>query len=277
MVYSCKNDADAAALKDLLGTMMAKESPMGPSANDMLEMQGIGAAEIKADGNRVIVTQAAPEEMLNAMLYSQEDMMKVLVPSIKAARNSGIKVSFMNSFQDFLEAPDMAIPTIFNGAKMSANLSASGMGKELMFKLFRSMGPKEEKTETGMAIECFKMFTGAEITQAAGWHKAAITELLGLLPDGIEPTPAGLRALAAGMAPEGPPDEFKEYTKAYLEVIKKIEGIESMTIENIALPKEFSQNGKDATAALRTSYENVKPFGLIFYMAEPLLEKWGLS
>jgi calmodulin len=279
MVYSCKNDADAASLKVDISNMMSQSSPMGPSVTEMLEMQGIGAAEIKAEGNRVIITQTAPEEMLNAMVYSQEDMMKVLVPSIKAVRNSGCKVSFMNSFQDFLEAPDMAIPTLFSGAKMSANLSAAAMGKEMMFKLMRSMGPKSKDAQDGIsaAIECLKMFTGAEVTQAAGWHKAAITELLGLLPDGIEPTPAGLRALAAGMAPEGPPDEFKDYVKSYLSMIKKIEGVESMTLENIALPKEFSQNGKDATASLRTSFENVKPFGLIFYMAEPLLEAWGLS
>merc|ERR1711988_1024412 len=100
--------------------------------------------------------------MLNALM-SQEDMMKILVPAVKAARNSGIKVSFMNSFQDFLEAPDMAIPTIFNGAKMSANLSASGMGKEMMFKLLRSMAPPRELDGVIMAIDFFKMFTGAEI------------------------------------------------------------------------------------------------------------------
>merc|ERR1711959_822838 len=140
-------------------------------------------------------------------------------------------------------------------------------------------GPKgpEAEVQKNIAIECFKLFTGAEVTQAAGWHKAAIGDLLALLPEGIEPTPAGLRGMAAMMAPEGPPDEFKEFAKGYLDCIKKIEGIESITLENIALPKEFSQNGKDATAHLRTSFENVKPFALIFYMLEPILEKWGLS
>lgn len=204
-------------------------------------------------------------------------MMIVLVPSVKAVRNSGVKVSFMNSFQDFLESPDKAIPTMFDGAKVSANLSSAGMGKEMMYKLMRSMGPPSATNEINMAIECFKMFTGAEVTQAAGWHKAAISELLTLLPDGMEPTPAGLRGVAAAMAPEGIPEEFKDYAQAYLKMLKKIEGIESMTVENIALPKEFSQNGLDATAHLRTSFENVKPFGLMWYMAEPLLEKWGLS
>merc|ERR1712070_397412 len=121
-----------------------------------------GAPVYKADGNKMIITYGAPTEMLEAMVYSQEDMMKVIVPAVKAVRNSGIKMSFMNSFQDFLEAPDTAIPTLFNGCKVSANLSAAAMGKEMMFKLIRSMGPDRPRdmAEKNLAIEFFKLFTG---------------------------------------------------------------------------------------------------------------------
>lgn len=272
LVLLCKSESDA-------GEALAQITELYESAfKEMLEgMVGCGPT-FSTEGAKLKICMEAPQEMLDMMVYSNEDMMKVLTPAIKAMRNSGFKVSFANVFADFLAAPDTPFPELWGGAKWSFRACASSFGKNMMFTLLQKLAP--EKAEAAMMIEVAKLFTGAEMATALGWHKGNIKDLLVMLPgEGSCASPAGLREMMSmlGPGPDDVPGEAVPVGTVGVTVSKKLEGIDSLIIENMFLPKEFSQNGKDATANFSVKCENFKPFPLLCYLSEPSVEKLGLA
>jgi len=269
LVLTAKSEADA-------GECLTKITEVLESGfKDMLEMMVGAAPEFKQDGANLIVTMSAPDPgMVEMMLASSEDMLIVLTPAIKALRNSGMRWSFANNFEEFLASPDSPILELFAGAKMKAMISASSFGKRMFFKLIQKMSP----SSASLYLECFKLFTGAEISSALGWHKGNLKDVMDMLPDEAK-SPSGLRGMLFALAPGANdlPDEAKMLGQVVIDVAKKLDSIQSLAVENLPLPKEFSQNGQDATVGVRINCENVQPFALAHYLLEPVIEKCGLS
>jgi len=279
LVLSAKSEAEAtecvAKIKETLAPF-----------EEMLQMMDIPVPDIKSDGANIVISLSPPEEMLQ-QLYMQEDMMKFLTPAIKAVRNSFVKVGFANSFDDLNNDENRAkpVPELFAGTKITTRLSASAFGKGMLFKLIERKKKSIERNSgpgaAGMLIDMLRLFTGAEVNTAMGWHKSNLTDVMGMLSSmGMEPflSSKGLRETLPNFAPPGEalPDEGKLVGAAAVEILKKLDGIQSLTLENVALPKEFSQNGLDATVAVRVTCDNVKPFALANWILEPSIEKVGL-
>lgn len=276
VLYFSSDDAAKKAAGNL-ESFLSDDCPMAPGMKmkDFFEMQGFQPKVTQAD-KKVCTTITVPKAMLEEMVYSQEDLMSAVVPLIKALRNSGIKVSMMNTFGDFLSSPDTPFYETLSGSKVQTNLSATAIGKKMFFKLLKSKAPSEK--EAASVIDTMKLLTGAEINQSLGWHKAAIKDAVGqMLPEGIELSPAGMKNLVQAMAPGDCPDEMKGMIKNLVAVIQSAEGVESFSLENIELPKRFSQSGTDAVAAVRSSFENFKPFPLVQYIFGPVFESWGVA
>jgi hypothetical protein len=235
------------------------------------------------DGANIIFSFSPPEEMVMAQVYEQPEMMKTITPAIKAVKNTRFSVSFANSFDDFLGSPDTPAPELFAGAKVKAILSASAVGKGLFFNVLNGMmGASGDGEQGKLGIEVFKMFTGGDVTACAGWHKAAVGGLMSMVEEMGLPAnvfcPSGARDFLPNFGPgsDDLPDEAKMVGKLMIQVYSQLESVQSVSIENVFLPKEFSQNGLDATVAVKATYENVKPFALVSYILTPSWTKAGL-
>jgi len=278
LVIAAKSEAAAA-------DCLAKINEAFESVRPDLEMQLPALPEFKQDGANIIFSFSPPEELVSAAIYEQADMMKMITPAIKAVKNTRISVSFANSFDDFLGSPDTPAPELFAGAKVKSILSASAVGKGLFFNIINNMTAqvsREENMNAKLGMEVFKMFTGGDITACSGWHKAAVGGLLSMaeemgLPPGVF-CPSGARDFLPNFGPDSGdlPDEIKMIGKLVVQVASQLESVQSLSIENVFLPKEFSQNGLDATIAVKATFENVKPFALANYILAPSLVKAGL-
>merc|ERR1712217_804776 len=113
------------------------------------------------------------------MLYSNEDCLKVLVPLVRSLAQTGAKIEFANTFDDFLASPDRPIPEIFAGAKFSGKISVSAIGKRLFFDTILPMAGKGLDYEFGkLGIEICKLFYGADVTYLIGYHQENLSKLM---------------------------------------------------------------------------------------------------
>jgi hypothetical protein len=277
LVLSCKSDAEAGECLALIKGLM---DIVGPSIAE--QMMGV-LPEFTSDGKNIVITMKPPEGVMEMAVYAQEDMLRIVTPMIKAAKNSGIKVSYANTFDDFLAAPDTPIYETFKGVKYNLLASVTAFGKGMIFNLMNAMMGKTK--ETGLAIEFAKLFTGGEMNTALGWHRANVKGLVDMLPDpaGDMMSPSSVQAMVGmqfsmmGPTADDLPPEAKDMAKSALSVLKKLDGIESLAVDNFFLPKKFSQNGLDATVNLRATGENMRPFGLALYYLNPCIEQIGIS
>merc|ERR1719359_2596322 len=110
--------------------------------------------------------------------------------------------SAMGQAEDFLGQPDSPMFEVFAGTKVKSMLSVSSFGKKMLFNLIGGMGSAMGQAKmSGMAIEFMKLFTGAEVKSAAGWHKGNLKGVLAMLP--IPPdaySTSGLRGMLSAFA-----------------------------------------------------------------------------
>lgn len=240
----------------------------------MDEQLGGLRVSVQKTGDKYIEISLSPPEEIMAMVYCQEDMMKTLTPLIKALKQSNGKLTFGNSFEDFLVYKDKPVTEVFAGYKAFFELVMAAKCKNLLLDAL----PSKSKKQVQVLIELAKLFAGADVNNVMSFHPKNLADLV-KTNDFVSTmlTPTDLRAAAAGMIPLEdmglPVAMMKPYIEAGYEMLEKLESIESISVANVDLPVEFAANGLPATVGVTLNCSNVKPFSLMYYLAEPAITR----
>merc|ERR1712139_338615 len=271
--FSTKSEADATAVRATINKTL--EPVM-----EIITMMGVNV-NIGGDGTAVEISVSPPREQVDMMIESigegscDEDGFKALAGLIKALKNSKVQLAFANAFDDILASPDKPLPTVCAGAKLNAEIYASAEGKRILLKGL----PKQSNKYCQCLIAWLQLFAGAEITTMYGFHQKNLEAAMKVVPEPMQPmlTIEGLKEFLLAQAPMMvmmiPPlkdPEMLPFMSGGCQCLDKLESIDSITVENVNLPARFA--GSDAALGIKLSLNNVKPFGVIKYFLDPVLE-----
>jgi len=238
---------------------------------EMISMMGV-SPKFEAKGDFVTVSCSPPEGMLE-MLYEQEDVMKALVPLIKAMKTSNMKMVMGNDFQDFVENPDKPIAELVEGSKFHFEVLCTEKGKRLVLDAM----PGKDKKGTLIAQELVKLFAGVEMSSVMCYHSKAVVDAYKLNDFAMQAsTPEGIRQMIASMVPFEmlPVDDIAPYVQSVEKVLNNLESIEGLELVNIDLPARYDSDKRPSTLGFFIKGTNLKPFRLYKFIAEPTLKRF---
>jgi Ca2+-binding EF-hand superfamily protein len=269
---NAKSDDAAKKAADLIKTQM-----IPPPMMEMAEAMGASLV-VEAKGSLVEVCATPPDGMIEAQLAENEELqeaMKVLVPLVKALKNTNAKIVVGTDCDDILSKPDTPFTEIFLGYKFIGQLIMTAGGKKFVLDAL----PKKSKKEVQFLSELARLFAGADIRICGGYHEANLSKLLTLAPEEMRGylTLEGQKQFASVMGGQAlemmPLDDLAPSLNSGFTMLDLLDAIDSVSIENFDLPVEFSQNGLPATVGASLKFNNVKPFKLWKYATEPLADK----
>jgi len=267
-VYLRLGAKDATAAGEIVKKINEAVEPLAP----MMEMVGINL-KVGVVGDKQVELSTCPPDGIVESLQSEVDMMRTLTPLIKALKQSNAKIVWGNEFDDFLGKPDTPMPEVYAGAKTAVELFVADKGKQLVLNAL----PGGSDIKMQVLKEVIKMFAGAELSKAIGFHPENLASLVKINEmAATASTPSGLRGMAAAMVPldDMPLEEFKPFVEAGVYCLDRLDSIESVGLVNVDLPVEFAANGLPATVGVTVTCNNVKPFGFAKYIVEPTLDRF---
>jgi hypothetical protein len=260
---------------------MAKTA-MAEGMNLILEVAQVGATE------QVQFSLTSSEEFLHDKTRYEEclhdkNLMRLLVPAIKALRQSNAKVVFANDFDEFLAQPDKPMPEAFKGAKGYVEVNADAKGRQAFLDMLA--GSSKMTGKKSNLVQAFAaLLTGAEMSSVIGYHASNILDPLRSSPLPISgmvekaTTPIGLKDTIAQYLPLRELDSVGMELDQWKSLVAGVEccleslcSVDSICIGNLDLPTKFSLSGTPATLGFTATFNNVKPFGFLQYLAQPAL------
>jgi len=246
---------------------------------EIMEMMSIDL-NIGGEGTTVEASVAPPAGVIE-MAYQEEDMMKVLIPIVKSLKNSSCRWSCGNLVEDLIASPDKAMPLVFAGSKCESTMYQNAEGKRIAL----SNLPRKSHPKTKILAEFGRLFAGAEIQVMYGFHQKNLESAMNFVPDEIQPllTPEGLKSMIETKVNEtlsytGSEElqQMSMFIDAGNSCIDKLSSIDEISFDNIDLPADFA-GGVPGTLGGKITCTNVKPFGVIKYFGEPLLQNKNIK
>jgi hypothetical protein len=236
--------------------------------------------ELVVKAEVIEISLTAPEGMVDQ--FYVPELMGVVTPLIKSLKESTLRQSYANDFDDFLGKPDTPVTEVFAGGKFSCNLIMSSTGKNILLNAMPGFGVADGPTLQLFAELC-RLIAGADISQAISFHPEHISKLIKSNDMfAAASTPSGMKSMLASNVPPPMMDDedlagMAPGAHAAMYIVERLDSIESAAIKNIDLPVEFAANGLPANVGVNITCGNVKPFALLKYMVEPCLEKFPAS